>query len=139
MWGAIPKCESFYQHLLRTMIALPGRDHLYTADLADMEAKYDAEVELHRRKQIAFTVIRPGGLTTESAGGVTMGKTALGKTRWVRPLPSLIFMLVYRANVSAANSSQRPSSLLPVVQRPRACQLMWWTGRARLRLSWTRW
>ncbi|KAI9635353.1 uncharacterized protein MKK02DRAFT_25289 [Dioszegia hungarica] len=54
MWGAIPKY---------------------------MEAKYDAEVELHRRKQIAFTVIRPGGLTTEPAGGVTMGKTALGKTR----------------------------------------------------------
>lgn len=46
-----------------------------------MKAKHDAEVELHKRKQIAFTVVRPGGLTDEKAGSAEMGRTHLGKTR----------------------------------------------------------
>ncbi len=48
-----------------------------------MQAKYEAEVELHKRKQIQFTVIRPGGLTDEPSGGVEMGITQVGKTRCV--------------------------------------------------------
>lgn len=48
----------------------------------DCEAKYDAEVELHKRKSIKFTVIRPGGLTLEPAKGATVGRTHLKSTRW---------------------------------------------------------
>lgn len=51
-----------------------------------MEAKYDAEVELHKRKQLKYTVIRPGGLTMEAAKGATVGKTRLKSTRSVFPL-----------------------------------------------------
>lgn len=51
-----------------------------SADPADMQAKYEAEVELHARKQLAYTVIRPGGLTLEPAKGCTMGRTPLVKT-----------------------------------------------------------
>lgn len=52
---------------------------------SDCEAKYDAEVELHKRKQIAYTVVRPGHLTTEPAAGkgVKMGRTHIGSTRLV--------------------------------------------------------
>ena len=53
---------------------------------ADMEAKYDAEVELHKRKQLKFTVIRPGGLTLEPAKGAQVGKTRLKSTRSVASL-----------------------------------------------------
>ena len=49
----------------------------------DMKAKYDAEVELHSRKQLQYTVVRPGGLTEEPAGGAEAGITQLGKTRRV--------------------------------------------------------
>jgi hypothetical protein len=48
-----------------------------------MQAKYDAELELHRRKTLQYTVLRPGGLTEELAGGVEMGLTQIGKTRRV--------------------------------------------------------
>lgn len=47
----------------------------------DMQAKYDAEVELHTRKTLQFTVLRPGGLTLEPANGVELGITQVGKTR----------------------------------------------------------
>jgi hypothetical protein len=49
----------------------------------DCEAKYDAEVELHKRKAIKFTVIRPGGLTNEPAKGAQVGRTHLKSTRYV--------------------------------------------------------
>ena len=51
--------------------------------IPDMQAKYDAEVELHSRKALQFTVVRPGGLTDEPAGGAKAGITQVGKTRWV--------------------------------------------------------
>ena len=65
------------------------------ADLQDCQAKYDAEVELHKRKQIAYTVIRPGTLTSEPAAnkGVKMGRTHIGKTRSVSLLPCSCFSL----------------------------------------------
>jgi hypothetical protein len=46
-----------------------------------MQAKYDAELELQSRKSLAFTVIRPGGLTEEEAGGAEVGRTQIKKTR----------------------------------------------------------
>jgi len=46
-----------------------------------MQAKYDAEVELHSRKQLQFTVVRPGGLTDEPAAGADAGFTQLTRTR----------------------------------------------------------
>ncbi|WWC67823.1 uncharacterized protein I206_101740 [Kwoniella pini CBS 10737] len=45
-----------------------------------LDAKLKAEIELHKRKQIQFTVIRPGGLTLEPAGKVELGKTHLKQT-----------------------------------------------------------
>ncbi|GFZ46665.1 hypothetical protein JCM24511_03885 [Saitozyma sp. JCM 24511] len=51
----------------------------YTPE-SDMQAKYDAEVELHTRKTLQFTVLRPGGLTLEPARGVELGITQVGKT-----------------------------------------------------------
>ncbi|WVQ69122.1 uncharacterized protein L199_007337 [Kwoniella botswanensis] len=45
-----------------------------------LDAKLKAEIELHKRKQIQFTVVRPGGLTIEPAGGVQLGKTHLKQT-----------------------------------------------------------
>jgi hypothetical protein len=48
---------------------------------ADMEAKLDAELELHSRKSLQYTVLRPGGLTEEPAGGCQMGQVQIGKTR----------------------------------------------------------
>jgi hypothetical protein len=50
-------------------------------DSTDMKAKLDAEIELHRRKQLQFTVVRPGGLTDEPAGGAEAGITQIAKTR----------------------------------------------------------
>lgn len=57
-------------------------DRMWNAIPAYCQAKYDAEVELHKRKQIAYTVIRPGTLTSEPAAnkGVKMGRTHIGKT-----------------------------------------------------------
>jgi hypothetical protein len=46
-----------------------------------MQAKYDADVELHRRKAIQFTVVRPGWLTEEPAKGAQAGITQIEKTR----------------------------------------------------------
>ncbi|ORY27757.1 hypothetical protein BCR39DRAFT_565604 [Naematelia encephala] len=45
-----------------------------------MKAKYDAELELHSRKALEYTVLRPGWLTLEPAGGVELGKTQIGNT-----------------------------------------------------------
>ncbi|KAL1408966.1 hypothetical protein Q8F55_005783 [Vanrija albida] len=42
-------------------------------------AKRDAEVELHRRKDIDYTVVRPVLLTDEPAGGATLGLATGGK------------------------------------------------------------
>jgi hypothetical protein len=58
----------------------------------DMQAKLDAELELHSRKSIMYTVIRPGGLTDEPAKGCEMGVTQLKKTRYVRCLaPNAVY------------------------------------------------
>lgn len=46
-----------------------------------MQAKLDAELELHARKSLQYTVLRPGGLTEEPAGGCELGKVQVGKTR----------------------------------------------------------
>ncbi|XAO27883.1 hypothetical protein I312_106747 [Cryptococcus bacillisporus CA1280] len=45
-----------------------------------MQAKLDAELNLHTRSKIDYTVIRPGNLTTEPAGGAVMGRTHLTHT-----------------------------------------------------------
>lgn len=45
-----------------------------------MQAKLDAELNLHTRSKIEYTVIRPGTLTTEPAGGAVMGRTHLAHT-----------------------------------------------------------
>ncbi|ORX34496.1 hypothetical protein BD324DRAFT_636145 [Kockovaella imperatae] len=45
-----------------------------------MDAKYKAEVELHSRKALQYTVLRPGGLTMEPAGKCQMGLCQTGKT-----------------------------------------------------------
>lgn len=46
-----------------------------------VDAKYDAEVELHKRKSIAWTVIRPGGLSDAKAGGAQIGQLGTKRTR----------------------------------------------------------
>jgi len=71
MWEAIGKCEYMYSN-----------SHIFQAYRLDCEAKYDAEVELHKRKAIKFTVIRPGGLTQDPAKGAQVGKTHLKSTRY---------------------------------------------------------
>lgn len=48
-----------------------------------MQAKLDAELNLHTRSKIDYTVIRPGNLTTEPAGGAVMGRTHMTHTSWV--------------------------------------------------------
>ncbi|WVR04547.1 hypothetical protein IAU60_001554 [Kwoniella sp. DSM 27419] len=55
-------------------------DRMWKAIPEYMDAKLKAEIELHSRKQIQFTVVRPGGLTDEPAGGVQLGKCHLEKT-----------------------------------------------------------
>ncbi|WWD22103.1 hypothetical protein CI109_106592 [Kwoniella shandongensis] len=45
-----------------------------------MEAKLKAELELHSRKSIKFTVLSPGGLTLEPAGKAVLGRTHLTQT-----------------------------------------------------------
>ncbi|ODN80436.1 hypothetical protein L202_02681 [Cryptococcus amylolentus CBS 6039] len=45
-----------------------------------MEAKLAAELNLHKRTAIDYTVLRPGSLTTEPAGGVQLGRTHLTPT-----------------------------------------------------------
>jgi len=45
-----------------------------------MQAKLDAEIELHSRKALQYTVVRPGFLTLESAKGVEMGILRLRQT-----------------------------------------------------------
>jgi hypothetical protein len=76
-----------------------------------MKAKYDAEVELHRRKAISYTVIRPGALTTEPAKGVTMGRTAVEKTRYVVLLIAFTKKEKKIAETAAENWSLRQSLL----------------------------
>lgn len=44
------------------------------------EAKLKSELELRKRRALKFTVIRPGGLTLEPAGGVELGRTQVKKT-----------------------------------------------------------
>lgn len=44
-----------------------------------MQAKYDSEKELHRTN-LAFTVLRPGLLTEEPAGGAEVGVTQMSHT-----------------------------------------------------------
>ncbi|OCF37442.1 hypothetical protein I317_05257 [Kwoniella heveanensis CBS 569] len=55
-------------------------DRVWKAIPAYLEAKLKAEIELHTRKQIQYTVLRPGNLTLEPAGGVELGKTHLKAT-----------------------------------------------------------
>ena len=50
-------------------------------DATDMQAKLSAEQELHTRRGLQYTVVRPGALTEEAAGGVEMGTVQLGNTR----------------------------------------------------------
>ena len=50
------------------------------ADTPDMQAKHMAEQELHARKSIDFTVIRPGRLTDEPASGIDLGITQVTAT-----------------------------------------------------------
>ncbi|KAK8846837.1 hypothetical protein IAR55_005925 [Kwoniella newhampshirensis] len=45
-----------------------------------MEAKLKAELELHSRKSIQYTVLAPGGLTLEPACKVQLGRTHLTQT-----------------------------------------------------------
>ncbi|WVO14092.1 hypothetical protein L204_101720 [Cryptococcus depauperatus] len=45
-----------------------------------MQAKLDAELDLHTRTSIDYTVLRPGMLTPEPAAGVNLGKLHIGKT-----------------------------------------------------------
>lgn len=45
----------------------------------DYIAKRDAEVELHKRKNIDYTVVRPVLLTNEPATGATLGLSTGGK------------------------------------------------------------
>ncbi|WRT64876.1 uncharacterized protein IL334_001812 [Kwoniella shivajii] len=67
-------------------------DRMWKAIPAYMKAKLDAELELHTRKQIQYTVIRPGGLTLEPAGGVQLGKTHLQKTSGSRELVAKVVL-----------------------------------------------
>ncbi|WWC59380.1 uncharacterized protein I303_101932 [Kwoniella dejecticola CBS 10117] len=55
-------------------------DKVWKAIPTYLDAKLKAEIELHKRKQIQFTVVRPGGLTLEPAGKVQLGKTHLKQT-----------------------------------------------------------
>ncbi|WWC87022.1 uncharacterized protein L201_001905 [Kwoniella dendrophila CBS 6074] len=55
-------------------------DRVWKAIPTYLDAKLKAEIELHKRKQIQFTVVRPGGLTLDSAGQVQLGKTHLKQT-----------------------------------------------------------
>ena len=48
--------------------------------MVDYEAKFRAEVDLHKRKALKYTVLRPGLLTEEKAGGAEVGQTQLGQT-----------------------------------------------------------
>ncbi|WVQ84157.1 hypothetical protein IAT38_006304 [Cryptococcus sp. DSM 104549] len=43
-----------------------------------MQAKLDAELNLHTRKSIDYTVLRPGHLTTEPESGASIGKVHIG-------------------------------------------------------------
>lgn len=75
MWDAIPACE---------FGSIPINLKRYSgADCVDMKAKLDAEIELHSRKSLQFTVVRPGGLTEEPAAGAQAGVLQVGKTRCV--------------------------------------------------------
>lgn len=60
-----------------------ARPSCYVADQGgtDYEAKLKSELELRKRRALKFTVIRPGGLTLEPAGGVELGRTQVKKTR----------------------------------------------------------
>jgi hypothetical protein len=82
MWKAIPACAcsrlspSLHHSEVRGVEGLRS-----VLSEIDMQAKYDSEVELHTRKTLQYTVLRPGGLTLEPAGGVELGITQVGKTR----------------------------------------------------------
>lgn len=46
-----------------------------------MKYKRLADIDLHKRKSLKFTIVRPGGLTDEAAHGVEIGKPQLGSVR----------------------------------------------------------
>lgn len=48
-----------------------------------MKYKLLADTDLHARRALRFTIVRPGGLTDEPGSGVQAGKVQLGKIRWV--------------------------------------------------------
>jgi hypothetical protein len=47
----------------------------------EMNTKLEVEIELRKRKSLAYTVLRPGRLTLVGARGVDMGRTGLNTTR----------------------------------------------------------
>ncbi|WOO82779.1 UPF0659 protein [Vanrija pseudolonga] len=61
-----------------TAQSLASSDRVWTALKDYYIAKRDAEVELHKRKNIDYTVLRPVRLTDEPAGGATLGLSTGG-------------------------------------------------------------
>ncbi|GJE93822.1 NADH(P)-binding-domain-containing protein [Phanerochaete sordida] len=60
---------------------LQHSDHLWTAMGAFLQAKYDADRDLARRRSFKWTILRPGWLTdAESTGRAAVGKAPLGAT-----------------------------------------------------------
>lgn len=87
------------------------------ADTVDMKAKLDAELELHSRKSLQFTVVRPGGLTEEPATGAVAGITQVGQTRQVGPFP-------YPSSVLTCCSRELVAkALLALAQEPKSVGL----------------
>lgn len=46
-----------------------------------VNAKYEAEHHLRQLSDVDYTIIRPGGLSNESATGAKLGKVGVGLTR----------------------------------------------------------
>jgi len=54
-------------------------ERMWKAIPAYMNYKWKADQDLYARKALKFTIVRPGGLTDESANGCELGKPQLGQ------------------------------------------------------------
>lgn len=74
MYKAIPTCE--YDQNSSGSSLFPHSYHPST----DMKWKREADLDLHRRKALQYTIIRPGGLVDEPTNGkCELGTPQLGK------------------------------------------------------------